>query len=106
MAKLPDLTPEDLEKIARLKGEVEESNVSPEMYFIAEFGYYFGWAGILAIENGDISLEKANELISAARKVWYTKLYEQSITGFYANKDGKTFNSGMKPFINKMKVQE
>lgn len=107
MVLLPDPTPEELEKIARLKGETQDTViVTPEMYFLAEFGYYFGWPGVLAIENGDITLEKAGQLIAATRKVWYTKLYEQSITGFYANKDGKTFNSGMKPFINKMKVQE
>lgn len=68
------------------------SKVSPEMYTVAEFGYYFGWEGVLAIKRGYIdktdskgnvvkepfTLDEVLVLLEAARKVWYSKVIEQS----------------------------
>lgn len=107
MSQLPELSPEDLEKVNRLKGETTDSvPVTPEMYFYGQFGYYFGWEGLQALRKGDITLDEANKLLVSVEKVYYKKLYEQSLGNFYASKDGKTFNSGMKAFKNKTRIQE
>lgn len=94
MPKLPQLSPEDIEKVKRLKGET--APISREMYFLAEFGYYFGWPGIVAIETEVISLDKAQKLLEATRKVHNDKMYEQSKFDFYASKGAKDYNTGIK----------
>jgi len=107
MAKLPDLTEEDLKKIERLKGtDTASKDVSPELYFLAEFGAYFGWDAIFAIEAGIIPISKAIDLLEAAQKVRYSHLYDQALAMYYATKDAATFNKGMKVFVNKSKVVE
>jgi hypothetical protein len=107
MAKLPDLTPEQLAKIQRLKGDdTATAEVSPEMYFIAEFGYYFGWGAIVALETGVIGINRAIDLMEAAQKVWYSHVHDQALATFYATKDAKTFNQGIKTFVKKSKVTE
>jgi len=108
MPRLPELTPEQLAKVNKLKGMDSSTDVevSPEMYFLAEFGKFFGWEGIVAIETGVIPISKAIDLVAASKKVWYSYLYEESLANFYANKDAKSFNKGMKTFINKSKVVE
>lgn len=107
MARLTKLSPEKLSELRNLRGGVKTADdiaVTPEMYFLAEFGYYFGWPGVLSLENDEIGLDKAQQLLAAARKVWYLKLYEQSLGNFYASKDSKTFDKGIKAFVKKMKV--
>lgn len=108
MAKLPELSPEDLAKVEKLKGIDSSSqiDVSPELYFLAEFGRYYGWEGIVALETGVISLERAIDLVTASKKVWYSYLYEESLAMFYATKSDKAFNKGMKTFINRSRVTE
>lgn len=118
MARLTKLSPERLEELRKLRGDAQTADdidVSPEMFFLAEFGYYFGWEGITALEghgrgllemkDGYISLERAEKLLAATRKVWYLKLFEQSLGNYYASKDGKTFGKGIKTFTEKMKVE-
>lgn len=105
---LPKLTEEDLAKVEKLKGTDSSTqvDVSPELYFLAEFGKFYGWEGIVALETGVISVEKAVDLVVASKKVWYAYLYEESVAAFYATKDAKAFNKGMKTFVNKSKVVE
>jgi hypothetical protein len=125
MISLLDLmTPEDREKaIERGKKRLQKrpgSTISPELYITAEFGYYFGWEGILAIKRGYIekkgldgqitqepfTLEEVMALLEAAKKVWYTKIIDQSHGNFVANysvntkKPSESFNNGMKPFMD------
>lgn len=107
MPKLPELSPEDLEKVKRLKGESSDlKKISPEMYLLAEFGYFFGWDGILAIENEVISLSKAIELLEGMRVVEGRKLYEKAKAMFYATKDAKAFNKAMSSYANNSRIEE
>lgn len=107
MTQLPKLSPEDLKKVERLKGvKPDLKKISPEMYLLAEFGHFFGWEGVLAIETEVISLAKAVELIEAMRVVEGKKLYEQAKAMFYATKDSATFNKGMAPYANNSRIEE
>ena len=55
------MSPEDKQKaIAKGKKRMERSktqtlDVSPEMFVIAELGYYFGWEAVVAIKRGFIT---------------------------------------------------
>lgn len=125
MPNLLDLmSPEDRQKaIERGKRRLEKNSqkngsVSPEIYIISEFGYYFGWAGIEAIKRGYIesrndkgeirktpfTLEEVMVLLEGARKVWYSKLIETGHTNLVANgaaqakSPGASFNKGVEPF--------
>lgn len=100
-------------------------DVSPEIYMIAEFGYYFGWAAVKDLRQGFIekesidgsivrdpfTLEEAALLLEGARKVWYTKLTEQGHANLVANmatyndSPGKAFNEGIKPFTDRAEVK-
>jgi len=107
MNQLPDLTPEDLAKVERLKNVYKDTtNVNRELYILAEVGYYFGWEAILSYERDEIGLDRVIELLEAVRKVNYTKLYDEALSNFYANKDGKTFIKGMQDLIKKMEVKD
>lgn len=119
MANLLSLmTPEDREKVeSRFKARMEknevaaENLVSSEVYIVSEFGYYFGWAGIEAIRKNEITLEEAYALLEGARKVWYTKLLEESRSrstsvGAVLSKNGnKVYKDGMKPFMDAAKIK-
>ena len=107
MSKLSKLSQEDIAKLDAIKGvNPEFKKISPEMYLLAEFGHFFGWEGVLAIEKEVISLPKAVELIEAMRVVEGRKLYEQSKAMFYATKDAATFNKGMASYTNKSRIEE
>lgn len=121
------MSPEDKQKaIAKGKKRMERSktqtlDVSPEMFVIAELGYYFGWEAVVAIKRGFITtyddkmnlkkstftLEEALALIEGAKKVWYSKVIDTAHGSFIAHRSarereqGAEFNKGMKPFIEK-----
>lgn len=114
------MKPEDWEKAReryqkRVEGDRDDVKVSPEIYLTAEFGYYFGWAGVMAILNNEITLDKAFVLLEGARKVWYHKLIEQasanrtSISSAMASsrsKASKAFEDGMRPYRKGAQVDE
>lgn len=130
MPNLLDLmSPEDKAKaiakaqkrLARKKG----LEVSPEMYILAEFGYYFGFEGVMAIKRGyveyvDLStnevirepftLEEVITLIEAAKKVWYSKVVDSAHAAMVASaakysKDPRAaFEGGMQPFLERAQV--
>lgn len=98
-------------------------DVSPEMYLVAEFGYYFGWDALLALRRGYtvvpntskteiFTLDEALVLLEGARKVWYSKLVEQSHGNMvgsaakFSNNPGQAFNNGVKPFTDRAEVSE
>lgn len=119
------MSPEDKEKaLARGRKRLERakgSSISPEMYVIAEFGYYFGFEGILAIKRGYIeytdaqgkiikepfTLEEVLALLEAAKKVWYSKVIDTAhgamvaSSSKFAKQPGESFKSGMQPFIDR-----
>lgn len=95
MANLIDLiSDDDRAKVARWKQErfspKHETEVPPEIYTIAEMGYYFGWGAIEACLRGyydtvDASGRKVRAPLTAelmvalckgAKKVWYRKILE------------------------------
>lgn len=124
---LLDLMPkEEAEKaVERGKRRLERQktrkglDVSPEIYLVAEFGYYFGWEAVLAIRRGYtvtpgsndrevLTLEEAQILLEGARKVWYSKLVEQTHSTMVGGsfKTTGTFDSAIKPFADKAEVKD
>lgn len=119
------MSPEDKEKaIARGRKRLERSKgsaISPEMFITAEFGYYFGFEGIMAIKRGYIetmgsdgkvvrepfTLEEVLALLEAAKKVWYSKVIDTAhgtmvaSSAKYSKQPGEAFKGGMKPFIDR-----
>lgn len=107
------LSSEDLAKVTKAREKAEgkrDANVDPETYFIAEFGYYFGFEGIKSILNNEIDLETASALLAGARKVWYGQLSELGNVQFIAaqsaasTKPGQNFHKAMKPFHKSAEV--
>jgi len=95
-------------------------DVSPEIYLVSEFGYYFGWDAVLAIRRGYtvepvtgnkevFTLDEAQILLEGARKVWYSKLTEQAhaqMVGGSFKVSSSSFNDAVKPFTDKAEVTE
>lgn len=123
---LLDLMPDDERKkaIERGKKRLERNksrkgvDVSPEIYLVSEFGYYFGWEGVLAIKRGYIEsdgnrvpfdLDEAIVLLEGARKVWNVKLAEQAqahmIGGSFKLSKG-TFEEATQPYRERSAVTE
>lgn len=110
------MTPEDRKKVEerfaqRMARKEIENKISNEVYIVAEFGYYFGWAGVQAIRNNEITIEEAFGLLEGARKVWYTKLCEQgrmTVTAvaapLAAKGANKVYNDGMKGFVERARI--
>lgn len=123
---LLDLMPkEEREKaLARAEKRLAKrtGQISPEMYLVAEAGYYFGWEAIVAIKRGYIeyvdkdgitkqsllTLEEVSSLVDAARKVWYTKVLDQSLGNMNATISAhtstpvKAYKQTMKPFMDEV----
>lgn len=119
------MSKEDREKaIARGHKRIQQNKgakVSPAIYTVAEFGYYFGWEGVLAIKRGYIekadskgnlvkepfTLDEVLVLLEAARKVWYSKVVEQSHGNMVSTMSGNSknpgavFNTNIKPLSDK-----
>jgi hypothetical protein len=109
------LKPEDEAKAkARKEAEEEqESRVDQEWFIIAEFGYYYGYAGIEAILNNKIPLSTVIVLVEAARKVWYGKVQDMShgsLVAHMASRAGKkatsVFSKGMKSFKKAARIKQ
>lgn len=95
-------------------------DVTPEIYLVSELGYYFGWEAVLAVRRGYtvvpgtnekeiFTLEEAQVLLEGARKVWYSKLVEQSQASMIGNtfrSSSKTFDGATKPFAERAEVKE
>jgi len=88
----------------------EDNRISSEIYIVAEFGYYFGWLGIAAIRNNEITIEEVFGLLEGARKVWYSKLVDQaraqqvSTASVLAKSPNTAFKRGIKPFVKRSEV--
>ncbi|WP_455677848.1 hypothetical protein [Sharpea azabuensis] len=87
-----------------------DNKISTEVYLLAEFGYYFGWEAIQAVRHDDITIEEMFSLLEGARKVWYQKLVENaramtiSVASPLSKNGTKTFKEGMKPFVDRSKI--
>lgn len=115
------MTPEHREQAAERfrkrieKREKDEVKISPEVYLLSEFGYYYGFEAVQAVRNNAITYEEMFVLLEGARKVWYTKELERSnmmrvavdSSSPFANRAEKirAFNGGMKDYREKAKLQ-
>ena len=80
------------------------SSVSPEVFLIAEFGYYFGWSGVQAIRHNEILLEEVVALLDGAKKVWASKMVDYAHSTMIGNSfktQATNFNDAVKPFTDK-----
>jgi len=102
----------------------KSQKIAPEAYLIAELGYYYGWAAIEAAKRGYVekydesgnrkqillTMEEVCVLVEAARKVWYSKVLDQSrgtlvATGSALSKQpAKNFEKGMNNYIKGAKI--
>jgi hypothetical protein len=129
MKSILDLMPEEERKKAIERGKrrlqsKKGQSISPELFVVAEFGYYFGWEGVLAIKRGYVekesngktvkepfTLDEVMALLEAAKKVWYSKLIEQSHGNLvasqsaYSKSPADTFKRGISPFEERAKVE-
>lgn len=113
------MTPEEqkkmLDRFKERTGQKEDSDgvkVNPQIYLVAEFGYYYGWQGIQAVREDKLSFDEMFALLEGARKVWYKKITEQNhiITTAIASalaKKGegqKIYREGMSKIIQRGKI--
>lgn len=106
------LTPQQLAKVAASKARHEGSSlkIDGEDMFVAEFGYYYGWNGVMAILNNHISYKDAVTLLVGARKVWAGKVIDSAVAtavGEAMSKSknpGETLRKGMKSYLKEAKV--
>lgn len=98
-------------------------DISPEIFDICEFGYYFGWDALLAVRRGYtvapgtnekelLSMDEVQILLEGARKVWYTKLLESartnmaSITSAFSNEPRRSLETQLKTVQEMAEVKE
>lgn len=134
MPNLLDLmTPEDREIVRKNYQERKSGNTSyrkgmsipPDIFIIAELGYYYGWGAIETAKRGYVesfatvtednkrvtrrtkipfTMEEAAILVEAAKKIEYSKVVDaargtQVAVGSVMSKNPKrTFNEGIKPY--------
>lgn len=98
-------------RIARRRSS-ENDRVTPEIYLIAELGYYLGYEAVRDVRNNVIDLDEMFALLEGCRKVWYSKLVETSrgsMIAFNASMSKKpvdSFDKSIEPYENKSKVEE
>lgn len=126
---LLDLMPkEEAEKAIRRAKKRQESRkskavaISPEMFLVGEMGYYFGWDAILAIRRGytmtfgndgkpikePFTLEEAEVLVEAAKKVWYSKVVDHAHSTMIGNSlqvKASSFDDAVRPFSDRAKIE-
>lgn len=99
------LTPQQAAKVAAKKKRHENIKIDSEWFFIAEFGYYYGWEGIAAILNNEIELDTANLLLLGARKVRYKNLVDTTVSmqvgvaSAMSKKPKEVFKKGTASFV-------
>lgn len=134
MPNLLDLmTPEDREIVRKNYQERKSGNTSyrkgmaipPDIFIIAELGYYYGWGAIETAKRGYVesfdvttkdgkriekrtkipfTIEEAAILVEAAKKIDYSKVVDaargtQVAVGSVMSKNPKrTFKEGIKPY--------
>ena len=106
-----EISEEDLAKVKRFRQRLEPRvKVNDTWLFLAEFGYYFGWGGVQAVRNNEISIDEAEMLVRGARKVWSGKVYDFATASFIASASvnsknpSNAFTSATNSFIKNSKV--
>ncbi len=62
----------------------KDTKIPPETYLMCEFATYFGWEGLQAIRNNDITLEEVYVLLEGMRKVRSRHLAELAKVGVFS----------------------
>lgn len=107
-----ELSAEELAKVNKARAKHETFKIDPEQLVIAEFGKHYGWAGVTAVLNNEISGEQMTWLLEGARRVDKGYLYDQaraSLIGSVASqskKIGDTFKKLTKDILKAMKADE
>lgn len=105
-----DIKPEDLERINRKRSDEEKLKIEPEHLFIAEFGKHYGWGGVSAILNNEITGDTASWLLQAARKVDARYSYDSAkavligSASAQSKKPSQTFKKAMVDTVKEMAV--
>ncbi len=123
------LSPEDRQKaIERAERRLESRkarkglDVSPEMFEICEFGYYFGWDALMAVRRGFtvsqsgekelLSIDEVRVMLEGARKVWYTKLVESaganmaSTSSAFSKTPRKSLDEQLQPIRDRAEIAD
>lgn len=113
------LSDEEREKVkaryqSRMKRRrnAKEDRISPEIYLLAEFGYYLGYEAIRDVRENKISFEEMFALLEGCRKVWYSRLIESSQGSMIAHSSSmaeepiKAFREGMEPYLKQVNIKE
>lgn len=77
-----ELSKQELAKVQKSRRRNEGVKIEPEWLFLSEFGFYYGWEGISAILNNEISQEAATALLMGARKIWNRRNFD-TIQGMF-----------------------
>lgn len=85
-----ELSQDELKKVAAARAKREPTKVDENWLFIAEFGFYYGWGGIQAILNNEITMNVANTLLTGARKVWSGQLYDHTTAAFIGSSSAQS----------------
>lgn len=67
-----------------------EVSVEPEWLFMAEFGCYFGWQGIMAILTDQITLDVAIELLRGARVIGSERIVDSAMAAVAGEQFART----------------
>lgn len=92
--------------------DFESDRVSPEIYLVAELGYYLGYEAIRDVRNNVIDLDEMFALLEGCRKVWYSKLVETSRGSMIAfgvsmsKQPVESFDESIKPYSKRAKIKE
>lgn len=107
--KVLELTPEELERVNKARKNHDKKKVNPEWQFLAEFGYYYGWEGIKAIMDNEMTIDQATQLLLGSRKVWYSKVIDNAIATQTAvasansKKPGSVMKKGLSNFMKELR---
>lgn len=103
----------------------KSQKISPEVYLVAELGYYYGWGAVEAVKRGYVetfdettqkrhkqlfTLEEACVLVEASRKVWYSKVIDGArgtqvgVSSSLSKNPKSTFKNGMDKYIKEARI--
>lgn len=104
------LTDEQLARIERSKARREGAKISPEWGFVARFGKFYGWQGVMAILNNEIDLETAIMLMRGADSVRASEVIDFANASYIAGiasrskKGSSIMKKGLKNYIQDAKA--
>lgn len=103
----------------------KDLKIPPEIYLIAELGYYYGWGAIEAAKRGYVesfdehtgkkkkillTMEEIAILVEAAHKIWYGKVVDQArgaqaaSASVMSKNPERTFKNGLNPYMQRAKL--